>query len=173
MQLSKYWPSGLMRISCARVHLRERQPWTGARFPTYQWYRFHAARVFYMHFLCGFLCNKRGYVPSPNSAFYSSTSGVKTYHGLLVQEYSSWFKPPRDMQTHLVVCCNINCSLDQELWFDLKVTSLVLLKKTTAFFQFFSCFFARTLHVFASSGITSIDCQCPEIKTKCVDTKVI
>ncbi len=29
--------------------------------------------------LCAFLWNKRGYVPCPNSAFYSSTSGVKTY----------------------------------------------------------------------------------------------
>ncbi len=33
-----------------------------------------------MYFLWALLCNIRGYVPCPKSAFYSSTSGVKTYH---------------------------------------------------------------------------------------------
>ncbi len=48
--------------------------------PSYQWYWFHAARVFVCTFSSAILWNKRGYVPCPNSAFYSSTAGVKTYH---------------------------------------------------------------------------------------------
>ncbi len=32
-----------------------------------------------MLFLCAILWFERGYVPCPNSAFYSSISGVKTY----------------------------------------------------------------------------------------------
>ncbi len=59
------------------------QPWTAARFPIGSpqlpmILALRCSRV-WMHFLCAILYNKRGYVPCPNSAFYLSTSGVKTY----------------------------------------------------------------------------------------------
>ncbi len=59
------------------------QPWTGARFPIGSPHLpimsiTRCSCVLYA-FLCAFLWNKRGYIPCPNSAFYSSTSGVKTY----------------------------------------------------------------------------------------------
>ncbi len=59
------------------------RPWSAARFamgsPNHQLYWFHTVRVSVCTFLCAILWNKCGYVPCPNSAFYSSTSGVKTY----------------------------------------------------------------------------------------------
>ncbi len=82
--------SSLMRISCVRTtaNLEQLCAFPLAP-PSYQWYSFHAARVFACPFWCIFLCNKRGYIPCPNLAFYSSTSGVKIYQGP-----GSLHKPP-------------------------------------------------------------------------------
>ncbi len=42
--------------------------------------------------------------------------------GLLAQEHSDSFKPPRHMLTFLVVYSCINCPQDQYIWFDLRTS---------------------------------------------------
>ncbi len=87
-KLDAYW-CVLAAYACTNAN---GQPWTGARFPigspSYQWYWFHAARVFVCTFFMRW--NKRVYVPCPNSAFLAYLRGQDVSHSIKQGSRLSW-----------------------------------------------------------------------------------